>query len=133
MLNLFSLLKARYTTTEQKRQLALLFSLISDPELQPVNEISGILGELDNGTIAAIELLDVSTDDDVATAKDYFRLSSRQGGGFAKNDVQIITGEFGIVTNEQHEHVSLVPFSLRKSTDHSSLTTHSGTSCTPWR
>ncbi|KAL3793872.1 hypothetical protein HJC23_002119 [Cyclotella cryptica] len=94
VLNLFSLLKARYTTTEEKQQLALLFSLISDPELQPVNEIRGLLGELDNGTIAAVELLDVSNDDDdVATAKDYFRLSSRQGGGFAKDDAQIITVE----------------------------------------
>ena len=94
VLNLFSLLKARYTSTEQKQQLALLFSLISDPQLQPVNEIRSLLGELDNGTIAAIELLDVSDDDDdITTARDYFRLSSRQGGGFAKDDAQIIKVE----------------------------------------
>ena len=91
VLNLFSLLKARYTTTEQKQQLAILFSLISDPQLQPVNEIRSLLGEVDNATIAAIELLDVS-DDDINTQRDYFRLSSRQGGGFAKDDAQIIKG-----------------------------------------
>jgi hypothetical protein len=93
VLNLFSLLKARYTTIEQKQQLALLFSLISDPQLQPVNEIRSLLGELDNGTIAAIELLDISDDDDSTTAREYFRLSSRQGGGFAKDDAQIIKVE----------------------------------------
>lgn len=94
VLNLFSLLKARYTTIEQKQQLALLFSLISDPQLQPVNEIRSLLGELDNGTIAAIELLDISNDDDDSTtAREYFRLSSRQGGGFAKEDAQIIKVE----------------------------------------
>lgn len=94
VLNLFSLLKARYTTIEQKQQLALLFSLISDPQLQPVSEIRSLLGELDNGTIAAIELLDISDDDDdTTTAKDYFRLSSRQGGGFAKDDARIVNVE----------------------------------------
>ena len=91
VLNLFSLLKARYTTTEQKQQLAILFSLISDPQLQPVNEIRSLLGELDNGTIAEIELLDLS-DDDATTDKDYFRLSSRTGGGFSRDDTQVITG-----------------------------------------
>lgn len=92
VLNLFSLLKARYTTTEQKQQLAILFSLISDPQLQPVNEIRSLLGELDNGTIAEIELLDVSDDDDATTDRDYFRLSSRTGGGFSRDDTQVITG-----------------------------------------
>jgi hypothetical protein len=63
------------------------------------------LGELDNGTIAAIELLDVSDDDDAATATNYFRLSSRQGGGFAKDDAQIIKGEHGYL--QMHNHFSL--------------------------
>ena len=93
VLNLFSLLKARYTTIEQKQQLALLFSLISDPQLQPINEIRSLLGELDNGTIASIELLGSSDDDDGSnTARDFFRLSSRQGGGFSKDDASIIKG-----------------------------------------
>ncbi|KAL9188715.1 hypothetical protein ACHAXT_007093 [Thalassiosira profunda] len=92
VLNLFSLLRARYTSAEEKQQLAILFSLISKPELQPVKEIRGLLGEVDNGTISAIELVDLS-EDDSATARDYFRLSSRQGGGFSKNDVQVVRVE----------------------------------------
>mmetsp|Transcript_34050 Transcript_34050/g.61161 ORF Transcript_34050/g.61161 Transcript_34050/m.61161 type:complete len:996 (+) Transcript_34050:108-3095(+) len=96
ILNLFSLLKARYTSVEEKQQLAILFSFISNPELQPVQEIRGLLGELDNGTIAEIELVDLSDDDDeenAASARDFFRLSSRQGGGFSKNDMQVIRVE----------------------------------------
>mmetsp|Transcript_19514 Transcript_19514/g.42090 ORF Transcript_19514/g.42090 Transcript_19514/m.42090 type:complete len:1057 (+) Transcript_19514:108-3278(+) len=90
ILNLLSLLKARYTSIEEKQQLAILFSLISSPDLQPVNEIRGLLGEIDNGTIAAIELLDISDDDDTSNERDFFRLSSRQGGGFAKDDTQVV-------------------------------------------
>ncbi|KAL7534403.1 hypothetical protein ACHAXR_005842 [Thalassiosira sp. AJA248-18] len=90
ILNLFSLLKARYTSIEEKQQLAILFSMISKPELQPVQEIRGLLGEVDNGTIAAIELVDLSSEDEDTTARDYFRLSSRQGGGFSKDDDNII-------------------------------------------
>lgn len=94
ILNLLSLLKARYTSIEEKQQLAILFSLISSPDLQPVNEIRGLLGEIDNGTIAAIELLDISDDDDTSNERDFFRLSSRQGGGFAKDDTQVVKGEW---------------------------------------
>ena len=97
VLNLFSLLKARYTSLEEKQQLAILFSLISKPELQPVSEIRGLLGEIDNGTIAAVELVDISDDSDEertsSNARDYFRLSSRQGGGFSKDDEEIIRVE----------------------------------------
>lgn len=91
VLNLFALLSARYTSIEEKQQLAILFSLISKPELQPVQEIRGLLGEIDNGTIAEIQLevadVVVLGDDD----RDYFRLSSRQGGGFASSDQQVIS------------------------------------------
>jgi len=97
VLNLFSLLKARYTSVEEKRQLAILFSMISSPDLQPVREVRGLLGEIDNGTIAAIELLDLSGDaedeEDKIIAREYFRLSSRQGGGFSKEDNQVIKVE----------------------------------------
>ena len=51
VLNLYSLLKTRYTSIEQKKQLALLFSLITDEGLQPTAEIKGLLGEVDNGKI----------------------------------------------------------------------------------
>ena len=95
ILNLLSLLRARYTSIEEKQQLALLFSMISKPELQPVQEIRGLLGEVDNGTIAAVELVDLSLDDeeDASSAREYFRLSSRQGGGFSKNDEEVVRVE----------------------------------------
>eukprot|EP00581_Thalassiosira_minuscula_P015999 CAMPEP_0183720514 /NCGR_PEP_ID=MMETSP0737-20130205/13110_1 /TAXON_ID=385413 /ORGANISM="Thalassiosira miniscula, Strain CCMP1093" /LENGTH=1090 /DNA_ID=CAMNT_0025950389 /DNA_START=103 /DNA_END=3375 /DNA_ORIENTATION=+ len=94
ILNLFSLLKTRYTSTEAKQQLAILFSFISKPELQPVQEIRGLLGEIDNGTIAEIELVDLSNDEDEENiSRDFFRLSSRQGGGFSKDDKQVIRVE----------------------------------------
>jgi hypothetical protein len=92
VLNLFSLLKARYTSIEEKQQLAILFSLISTPELQPVQQIRGLLGEIDNGTIAAVELFDLSFDDDDDSSNmgENFRLSSRLGGGFSKLDEEVI-------------------------------------------
>lgn len=90
ILNLFTLLKARYTSVEAKQQLAILFSMITNPELQPVQEIRGLLGEVDNGTIASVELFDLSDDDE---ALDVFRLSSRHGGGFSKSDEQLIRVE----------------------------------------
>ncbi|KAL7494571.1 hypothetical protein ACHAWT_003329 [Skeletonema menzelii] len=90
VLNLFTLLSTRYTTIEEKQQLAILFSLISKPELQPVKEIKGLLGEIDNGTIAEIQIENAMGDSD---ARDYFRLSSRQGGGFASSDTQVISIE----------------------------------------
>mmetsp|Transcript_30580 Transcript_30580/g.89350 ORF Transcript_30580/g.89350 Transcript_30580/m.89350 type:complete len:1165 (+) Transcript_30580:324-3818(+) len=75
--NLLTLLKARYTTIGAKQQLALLFALIDDPKLQPAAEIAGLLGEADNASVTSLELIGSQKDDD-----DY-RLSSRQGGGYA--------------------------------------------------
>jgi hypothetical protein len=45
ILNLYTLLKARYTSISAKRQLAILFSFISAPKLQPTAEIKSLLGE----------------------------------------------------------------------------------------
>lgn len=56
ILNLYSLLKARYSSIAAKRQLAILFSFVSDPDLQPISEIRQLLGETDNVTISAIFL-----------------------------------------------------------------------------
>jgi len=58
ILNLFSLLKARYTSDVEKRQLAILFSLISDPNLQPTSAIKTILGEIDNASITEVGFID---------------------------------------------------------------------------
>ena len=78
ILNLYTLLKARYNTIPAKRQLANLFSMISAPELQPVNEIRSLLGEVDNATVSRIELIKPPSKD--------FRRSSRQGGGYSSLD-----------------------------------------------
>ena len=75
--NLLTLLKARYTTIGAKEQLALLFALIDDPNLQPAAEIAGLLGEADNASVTSLELIGTQDDD-----SDY-RLSSRRGGGYA--------------------------------------------------
>lgn len=77
ILNLFSLLQARYTSPEEKRQLAILFAFITNPKLQPAKEIKGILGEADNGSISDIELTGLL--EDGAS----FRRSSRHGGGYS--------------------------------------------------
>ena len=88
ILNLFTLLSTRYTSREEKQQLAILFSLISNPALQPVKEIRGLLGEIDNGTISELQ---IEVEDDVGDdSRDYFRLSSRQGGGFSSSDTPMI-------------------------------------------
>ena len=55
ILNLYTLLKARYTSIPAKRQLAILFSFFSDGELQPTAEIHSLLGEADNATISKID------------------------------------------------------------------------------
>jgi hypothetical protein len=87
ILNLFSLLQARYTSTECKRQLAILFSLISDPKLQPTREIKGILGEADNGTVSKIELTGLLENGD------NYRWSGRRGGGYSVYDLPKVTVE----------------------------------------
>lgn len=56
ILNLLALLQARYTTPEQKIQLSILFSFISDPRLQPTDQISALLGEADNASLTKIVL-----------------------------------------------------------------------------
>ncbi|GAX10014.1 hypothetical protein FisN_25Lh139 [Fistulifera solaris] len=75
VLNLCALLKARYTSVAAKRQLAILFSFVSDPRLQPVNEISSLLGEADNASIMKLEL--------IFPEQRPVRMSSRVGGGYA--------------------------------------------------
>ena len=89
VLNLFSLLKARYTTIEQKKQLAILFSLISsDDRLQPTAEIKSLLGEVDNGKITAVKLEGL-LDRDVSQID--ARSSSHRGGGYSYNERPTVT------------------------------------------
>lgn len=75
VLNLCALLKARYTSGAAKRQLAILFSFVSDPRLQPVSEICSLLGEADNASITKLEL--------IFPEQKPLRMSSRIGGGYA--------------------------------------------------
>lgn len=77
-LNLLTLLKARYNSLPAKRQLAILFSFISSPQLQPTNEIRGLLGEADNATVTEITLVRENTPRNEADS----RTSPRRGGGY---------------------------------------------------
>ena len=87
ILNLYTLLKARYTSTAAKRQLAILFSFISSPRLQPVPEISALLGEADNASVAAIQLLkSEGVGNEIES-----RSSSRRGGGYSIGDFPTVT------------------------------------------
>ena len=79
ILNLYTLLKARYNSLSAKRQLAILFSFVSLPDLQPVNEIRSLLGEADNATITNVQFVNLRT---VSSELDS-RTSSRRGGGYS--------------------------------------------------
>lgn len=81
ILNLYTLLKVRYTSDEEKLQLAILFSFFSQPELQPTSEIRSLLGEIDNATIARVDLVKPSS-----PSESFSRTSSRRGGGYALSE-----------------------------------------------
>lgn len=88
ILNLYTLLKARYTSVAAKRHLAILFSFISSPRLQPSNEILALLGESDNATISEIRIVK-PTHWPVNEADS--RTSSRRGGGYSIEEPPIVT------------------------------------------
>jgi hypothetical protein len=92
VLNLYTLLKARYTTIAAKRQLAILFSFISDPQLQPVAEIRGLLGEIDNCTVTKLEVVRPKPSSN-NKATSFTRISSRIGGGFSLSDLPAVNIE----------------------------------------
>ena len=79
VLNLFSLLKARYRSVAEKRQLAILFSFISSPKLQPTKEIKGLLGEADNACVSNITITR-----QIVRNEEKSRTSCRRGGGFSR-------------------------------------------------
>lgn len=83
VLNLLALLQARYTAPEEKLQLAILFSLITDPQIQPSKAIRSIIGEADNASISEIEVSGLLNVD----KGDSFRDSSRHGGGYGPDEV----------------------------------------------
>ena len=89
VLNLLTLLKARYKSLAAKRQLAILFSFISSPQLQPTKEICGLLGEADNATISEIAILKYDT----PTREVDSRTSPRRGGGYGLDSFPTISIE----------------------------------------
>ena len=86
VLNLLTLLQACYTSLAAKRQLSILFSFISSPQLQPTDQICGLLGEADNATISRIGLVKPFNVAD-------YRISSRVGGGYSLDTFPTVTVE----------------------------------------
>jgi hypothetical protein len=86
ILNLYTLLKARYTSVSAKRQLAILFSFISNNKLQPTAEISSLLGEIDNATVTKIDIIKPFSRFETNS-----RTSSRRGGGYSVTEFPTIT------------------------------------------
>lgn len=102
ILNLFALLKARYTSVEAKSQLSLLFTLISSPILQPTDEIKGLLGEIDNSKVSAINFENTYSSDN-------FRESSRRGGGYAEDELPEISVEQPPPLGDEYRRAKVFP------------------------
>jgi hypothetical protein len=85
VLSLYTLLKARYTSRNAKRQLAILFSFITNPALQPTAEIRSLLAEVDNASITNIEINKLFTRNELTS-----RTSSRRGGGYSHSELPTI-------------------------------------------
>ena len=85
VLSLYTLLKARYTSRNAKRQLAILFSFITNPCLQPTAEIRSLLAEVDDASITNIEIDKIFTRDELTSIT-----SSRRGGGYSYSELPTI-------------------------------------------
>jgi hypothetical protein len=105
ILNLYTLLKARYNSLSAKRQLAILFSFVSLPDLQPVNEICSLLGEIDNATVTAVEITNsMKVPDEVDS-----RTSSRRGGGYAYEEFPAILIDSPPPLGDKYRNAQLAP------------------------
>ena len=105
ILNLYALLKARYNSVTAKRQLAILFSFVSSPRLQPVNEIRALLGEADNATVTQIQLIKPR---DALNEADS-RSSSRRGGGYSLTSFPKITIDAPPALGDDYRPAEVVP------------------------
>ena len=105
ILNLFALLKARYTTVAAKRQLVILFSFISSPRLQPTNEIRSLLGEADNATVSEVQILRPAT----RVSEVDSRTSSRRGGGYSINTFPKLTIADSPALGDMYGPATLLP------------------------
>ncbi len=81
VLNLYTLLKARYKSKTAKLQLAILFSFISNPAIQPTAEIRSLLAEADDASISKLELNKIFVRDEATS-----RTSCKRGGGYSVNE-----------------------------------------------
>jgi Mitochondrial carrier protein len=88
VLNLYTLLKARYTSRTAKKQLAILFSFFSNPNIQPTAEIRSLLGEVDNATITKVDWIKPISKNEATS-----RTSSRRGGGYSVLEPPTVTIE----------------------------------------
>mmetsp|Transcript_5355 Transcript_5355/g.7720 ORF Transcript_5355/g.7720 Transcript_5355/m.7720 type:complete len:963 (+) Transcript_5355:114-3002(+) len=111
VLNLYTLLKARYTSRDSKRQLALLFSMISSHDLQPTEEVRGLLGEVDNATITKIEVLKPSREKNEASS----RTSPRRGGGYSIKNTPDITIDAPPALGSAYQKAKLEPIMIPSS------------------
>ena len=85
ILNLYTLLKARYKSKAAKLQLAILFSFISNPATQPTAEIRSLLAEADDASVTKLELQRVFVRDEITS-----RTSCKRGGGYAAGEPPVI-------------------------------------------
>ena len=109
VLNLFALLKARYTSIAAKRQLAILFSFISSPRLQPTSEIRGLLGESDNATITDITVIRPMEKQNAAKDESYSRTSPRRGGGYTLNSFPVVSIDGPPALGDEYQPAKLEP------------------------
>jgi hypothetical protein len=105
ILNLYTLLKARYNSISAKRQLAILFSFVSSPDLQPVNEICSLLGEADNATVTEV----VITNRRIEKNEVDSRTSSRRGGGYAYGELPLILADSPPPLGDKYRNAQLQP------------------------
>jgi hypothetical protein len=111
VLNLFTLLKARYENTlAAKRQLAILFSLISSPLLQPTEEIRSLLGEADNAVVSEVRLISLDRPaKEQEREQEAFRTSSRRGGGYSIYDFPKVTIDEPPALGDNYKPAELAP------------------------
>lgn len=105
ILNLYTLLKARYNSLSAKRQLAILFSFVSSPSLQPVNEIRSLLGEADNVTVTDIQIVNAKRVPSEADS----RTSSRRGGGYSYGELPKISVDSPPPLGDKYKEAKVAP------------------------
>ena len=116
VLNLYTLLKARYQSRTAKRQLAILFSFFSNPNIQPTAEIKSLLGEVDNCTISQLDLVQPSLPESVTKSKGgQMRVSSRIGGGYSYDSSPTVTIDPPPALGAAYECAKAIPIMKRTS------------------